>query len=111
MIKIQNFKKCPLCDKRLSSSGGSTTYITKECLACKRYTYYENLIPLREAVTQTFWDEGEGYNIIIFDYGAQERHGQKIIKRFKYTDEEQSEIFPLSYKDIFQRLETIGTFS
>lgn len=104
---IKDFKTCPICSSGLYNPRlGYSTSLTRECGACDRYTYFENLLPTQESITQMFWDSAKKYNIIIFDYGT-----QRIFFRLGYTDQQQHEIFPKSYEEIMDKLDILATFS
>lgn len=109
MIMI-DYKECPFCNIKLTNIlTGTSTSLHYMCNSCKRYTWYENLMPDRLSVTQSFYDENGDYNIIAFSF-----HGSKesnhVVLRKGYTDLI-STIEIKDFEHLKQRLEQLAIFS
>ena len=109
-MKIIDYKECPFCNIKLTNiNTGTTTSINRMCNSCKRYTWYQKLVPTRESVTQSFYDEHNEYNIIVLSFhgNAESNH---ILLRKGYTDIfENIEIEDIEH--IKRKLENISVFA
>jgi len=107
---IIDFKECPFCNYKIrTESSGSTTNIYRTCNSCNRYTWYENLVPDRLSITQSFYDENNNYNIIVFSFHGN-KEANKIVLRQGYTDK----VGDVQIKDIEQlkqKLEELSIFA
>lgn len=85
-MKIIDYKECPFCNIKLTNiNTGTTTSLHRMCNSCKRYTWYENLIPDRLSITQSFYDEHNVYNIIVFSFHGNKEANHVVLKK-GYTD-------------------------
>lgn len=109
-MKIIDYQECPFCNAKLTRiNTGGTTNLHRMCNFCKRYTWYQNLIPDRLSVTQSFYDENNDYNIIVFAFHGSEEANQIVLRR-GYSDQV-SNVEIIDIEHLKQRLEQLAVFA
>lgn len=109
-MKIIDYTDCPFCNSRLISvNTGTSTNRHYMCNDCKRYTWYQNLMPNNLSVTQSFYDEHNDYNIIVFSFHGNENANQ-IVMRKGYSD--LCELIDVKdFNHLKEKLEQLAVFS
>lgn len=109
-MKIIDYKECPFCNVKLTPiNTGSTTNLHRMCNSCKRYTWYQNLVPNKLSITQSFYDEYNDYNIIAFSFHGNEEANQVVLRK-GYTD--LCNVIDIKdFEHLKQRLEQLSVFA